>query len=111
MCSGRIPVAAGFQPYARTPLETLVTALWRAAQNRPDLATAHQPDITYRIQRVTVESTKVLWQLLVQGRCVVPAENAVRWSTWIDLTQRLQHRRLRTRDKKKLFGESDMHPA
>jgi hypothetical protein len=45
---------------------------------------------------------------LVQGRCVVAAENAVSRSAWIDLTQRLQDRRVRRHEK--LFGVSDMHP-
>ncbi len=45
---------------------------------------------------------------LVQGRCVVAAENAVSRSAWIDLTQRLQDRRVHRHEK--LFGVSDMHP-
>ena len=41
---------------------------------------------------------------LVQGRCVVAAESAVSRSAWIDLTQRLQDRRVHR------HGVSDMHP-
>jgi hypothetical protein len=73
--------------------------------NAPDLrSSAAVARMAYAAVRIGARDTLAT---LVQGRCVVAAENAVSRSAWIDLTQRLQDRRVHR--PKRLFV-SDMHP-